>query len=142
MNQTSSVSPHLLSYVNEGSIAEEELEAHVKVIIDAADKYSIVNLERRISFADFPGNVVKDLMVAFDGSKKHIRKECNDNCSDSEDDDDDEDDEDYSLMRVSELRRKLDAQGLDVDGSREAMIEALDNSTGSVSCVNDLSAEE
>ena len=45
-------------------------------------------------------------------------------------------------MRVSELRRKLDAKGLDVDGSREAMIEALDNSTGSVSYVNDVSAEE
>jgi hypothetical protein len=28
-------------------------------------------------------------------------------------------------MRVSELRKMLDAKGLDVDGSREAMIEAL-----------------
>lgn len=31
----------------------------------------------------------------------------------------------YSTMRVSELRRMLDEKGLDVDGPREAMIEAL-----------------
>lgn len=80
-----------------------------------------------ISFADFPGSVVKDLMIAFDRSKKRILQEY---CSDSEGEDNDDDDgEDYSLMRVSELRRKLDGKGLDVDGSREAMIEALKNST-------------
>lgn len=41
-------------------------------------------------------------------------------------------------MRVSELRlrRKLNANGLDVDGSREAMIEALKNAEGSVSNIN------
>ncbi len=33
----------MLSYVNGGSIAEEELEAFAKYYIDAADKYSIVN---------------------------------------------------------------------------------------------------
>jgi hypothetical protein len=32
---------------------------------------------------------------------------------------------DLNTMRVSELRRKLHEKGLDVDGSREAMIEAL-----------------
>jgi len=31
-------------------------------------------------------------------------------------------------MRVSELRRKLDEKRLDVDGSREAMIAALQES--------------
>ena len=122
-------------------------------IIDAADKYSIVNLKleteavlinmtkftfenamehllyadakncallketvldflaensteaiNKISFSDFPGSVVKDLMIAFDRSKKRILKDYR---SDSEDDDAEEDDEeeDYSLMRVSELRK-------------------------------------
>ena len=33
--------------------------------------------------------------------------------------------DDYGVMRVSDLRWKLDEMGLDVDGSREAMIEAL-----------------
>ncbi|KAL7496370.1 hypothetical protein ACHAWT_004526 [Skeletonema menzelii] len=83
---------------------------------------------KKISFTDLPGNVVKDLMLAFDRSKKRI---INKYCSDSdEEEEDDDDDEDYSLMRVCELRRKLDEKGLDVDGSREAMIEALNNSTG------------
>ena len=36
--------------------------------------------------------------------------------------------EDLSMMRVSELRVKLDEKGLDVDGSREAMIAALQES--------------
>eukprot|EP00986_Skeletonema_menzelii_P017784 scaffold22011_cov132-Skeletonema_menzelii.AAC.3 len=34
-------------------------------------------------------------------------------------------DDDLSAMSVNELRRKLSELGLDVDGSREAMIEAL-----------------
>lgn len=37
----------------------------------------------------------------------------------------------FSVMRVSELRRMLGEKGLDVDGSREAMIEALKNGTQS-----------
>ena len=36
--------------------------------------------------------------------------------------------DDLSIMRVSELRLKLDEKGLDVDGSREAMIAALQES--------------
>jgi len=32
---------------------------------------------------------------------------------------------DYDAMRVSELRRQLNEMGLDVDGSREAMIDTL-----------------
>uniref|UniRef100_A0A6T5STR7 BTB domain-containing protein n=1 Tax=Skeletonema marinoi TaxID=267567 RepID=A0A6T5STR7_9STRA len=167
---------YMLGYVYGGSVPKEELMTHAKDIINAADKYSIVNLKleaeavylnstiftvdnamdnllyadakncallketvldflaensteaiNNISFADFPGSVVKDLMIAFDRSKKRIIQ---DHCSDSEGEDNDDDDgEDYSLMRVSELRRKLDGKGLDVDGSREAMIEALKNST-------------
>ena len=36
---------HLLFYVYGGSIPEEELKKHAKDIIDAADKYSVVNLK-------------------------------------------------------------------------------------------------
>jgi hypothetical protein len=34
----------------------------------------------------------------------------------------------FTTMRVSELRKRLDKKGLDVDGSREAMIAALQES--------------
>ena len=62
----------------------------------------------KVSFADFPGHIVKDLLVAT------TRKEDKTRAAD-----------DFDIMRVSELRRMLVEKGLDVDGSREAMIEAL-----------------
>eukprot|EP00984_Skeletonema_dohrnii_P004971 scaffold1761_cov78-Skeletonema_dohrnii-CCMP3373.AAC.4 len=151
---------HLLHYVYGGSVEEGELTAHVKDIINAADKYSIVNLKLQaeaayvestditmdnamdnllyadalnlallkevvmdflaenhdeaigsLSFDDVPGNVVKDLMVAF-GRK--MKGDTNEGSKDG-----------LNTMRVSELRRKLAEIGLGVDGSREAMIEAL-----------------
>ena len=34
----------------------------------------------------------------------------------------------FSMMRVSTLRKMLDEKGLDVDGSREAMIARLEQS--------------
>ena len=191
--QISDVKPdifrHLLAYVYGVSVPKEELKAHAKDFINAADKYSIINLKleaeavylnstkftvnnamdnllyadamnlallketvldfmaensteaiKKISFSELPGSVVKDLVLAFDWSKKRIIKKY---CSDSEDDgDSDFEGEDYSLMRVCELRRKLDEKGLGVDGSREAMIETLNNSTGSVSYVNDATVED
>ena len=36
-----------------------------------------------------------------------------------------DDGDEFSIMRVGELRRRLHKKGLDVDGSREAMIAAL-----------------
>lgn len=36
-----------------------------------------------------------------------------------------DDGDEFSVMRVGELRRRLHKKGLDVDGSREAMIAAL-----------------
>ena len=153
---------HLLSYVYGGSVPEEELKAHAKDIVDAADKYSIVNLKleaeaayvestdisvdnamdnllyadsrncallkeavmnfladnhreaaTRISFTDCPGHLMKDLIVAFSGkiSKADThRTEVND---------------DLTTVCVSALRRKLHKMGLEVDGSREAMIESI-----------------
>lgn len=64
----------------------------------------------KVSFEDVPGgHFMKDLLVAT------TRK------SDVAGDDGDE----FSIMRVGELRRRLHKKGLDVDGSREAMIAAL-----------------
>mmetsp|Transcript_13660 Transcript_13660/g.20466 ORF Transcript_13660/g.20466 Transcript_13660/m.20466 type:complete len:88 (+) Transcript_13660:3-266(+) len=70
----------------------------------------------KISFSDVPGHVMKDLMVAFSR-----REETKQGC---------QDDNNFTFMRVSELRKKLDEKGLNVDGSREAMIEALKSSGG------------
>jgi hypothetical protein len=143
-----------------GSVAEEDLKEHAKDIIDAADKYSIVNLKLEaeavyvestaitidnaldnllysdakncallketvmdfiaengdqviasVSFNDVPGHLMKDLLVA---TTRRSRKIHENNVTN-----------DLNTMRVSELRRKLHEKGLDVDGSREAMIEAL-----------------
>jgi len=154
---------HLLFYVYGGSVPEEDLKAHAESIIDAADKYTIVNLKleaetvyvketditmdnaidnllyadaknlallkeavmdflaentaeasEKISFSDVPGHVMKDLMVAFSRTKES--KQGN------------QDDNNFTFMRVSELRKKLDEKGLNVDGSRETMIEALKSS--------------
>ena len=155
---------HLLSYVYGGRVPEEELKTHAKDIIDAADKYSIVNLKleaeaayvksvditldnavdnllyadsrncallkeavmtfmvennydaaEHISFADFPVHVVKDLLIAVGRNNK---KDSNGANADE-----------LATLSVSELRRRLDAKGLEVDGSREAMIESIKNNS-------------
>lgn len=148
---------HLLWYVYGGSVPKEDLETHAKGIIEAADKYNIVNLKleaeaayvestaitarnaidnllyadakncallkeavmdylaangqeaiRHRLFDNFPSHLVNDLSVAT------TRKISTGNKRDR-----------FNMMRVSELRRKLHKKGLDVDGSREAMIAAL-----------------
>ena len=155
---------HLLLYVYGGGIPKLELKSKAKEIIDAADKYSIVNLKLeaeavyvestritvenaidnllyadsknlallketvidfladngeevigKIEFkdSDMPGNIVKDVLVAVARNKKEVRNEVISG---------------LNVMRVSELRRKLDEKGLNVDGSRETMIEALKSS--------------
>ena len=147
---------HLLSYVYGGSIPEKELNTHAKDIIDAADKYSIVNLKleaeaayvqsaditfenvmdnllyadsrncallkeaamdflvansvevtEKASFAGFPGHLSKDIFVAMNKAQGKSGGDA------------------FAAMSVSELRKKLDEKGLDVDGSREAMIESI-----------------
>ncbi|KAK1739348.1 BTB/POZ and MATH domain-containing protein [Skeletonema marinoi] len=155
---------HLLHYVYGGSVPGKEMNAHAKDIINAADKYSIVNLKleaeaayvnstkitmdnamdnllyadalnlallkeavmdflaenteeasERISFSEVPGHVMKDLLVAFSRTKKTKQDNQGDNNN-------------FTVMRVNELRMKLDEKGLNVDGSREAMIETLKGS--------------
>ena len=73
----------------------------------------------KISFDDFPGHVVKDLLVATARSKREYKREV-DNKNNNNDVA-----SDLNTMRVSELRKWLQERGLDVDGSREAMIETL-----------------
>ncbi len=70
----------------------------------------------KISFTDSPGHIVKDLLVAV-GSNSNSKKDAVD---------------ELITLSVSDLRRMLDEMGLDVDGSREAMIESIkDNTTES-----------
>ena len=61
-----------------------------------------------ISFTDCPGHVMKDLLVAVGRKSKKDGNKTK-----------------WSAPCVSELRRKLDEKGLEVDGSREAMIESI-----------------
>ena len=151
---------YLLSYVYGRTIPKEALKNHAKDIIDAANKYSIVNLKltaeaayvestdinldnamdnlqyadsknlallkeavmnflaenhheaaAHISFSDFPGHIVKDLLIAFGSYSKKGPSGSNV--------------DELTTLSVSALRRKLDKMGEDVDGSREAMIEEI-----------------
>ena len=63
----------------------------------------------KISFDDVPGGTVTDVLTAV--SRGEQRGEG--------------DSKDYNKMRVGTLRKLLDRKGLDVDGSREAMIALL-----------------
>ena len=65
----------------------------------------------KVSFDDVPGSMMTDLLTAV--TRKEKKKSANSG------------EDDLNTMRVSELRKKLDEKGLDVDGSREAMIARL-----------------
>jgi hypothetical protein len=157
---------HLLYYVYGGSVPEKELKKHAKDIIDAADKYSIINLKleaeaayvnsvkitmknvmdnllyadakncpllkeaimnflaenssdaaEKIAFDDVPGHLMKDLLVAFN-MKDKSKKDASGATTDE-----------LTSLSVNDLRKKLDEMGLDVDGSREAMIESIRNNS-------------
>jgi speckle-type POZ protein len=71
----------------------------------------------KISFTDFPAHVVKDLLIAF-GRNSNSKKVASGAATDE-----------LSTLCVSALRRKLDEMGSSVDGSREAMIESIRNSS-------------
>ena len=151
---------HLLYYVYGGGVPEKELKSHAKDIIDAADKYSIINLKleaeaayvksiditmdnamdnllyadakncallkeavidflaensteavEKISFQEAPGHLMKDLLVVI---SRNGNKETSVTTTGE-----------LTTLRVSALRRKLAEKGLDIDGSREAMIESI-----------------
>ena len=67
----------------------------------------------KVSFVDVPGSIITDILTAVARGKNE------DTTTDGGNE------EECSTMRVSELREKLDEKGLDVDGSREAMIARL-----------------
>ena len=75
-----------------------------------ANKNDIIG---NVSFNNFPGQLVTDLLTAMARGEQ------------SEDDDNSNDSINYNKMRVCTLRKMLDEKGLDVDGSREAMIALL-----------------
>ena len=79
-----------------------------------AEKKSIMG---KISFDNVPGSTVTDILAAV------AREEESDDVSDVEDGEGVS--IDYNKMRVGTLRKMLDEKGLDVDGSREAMIALL-----------------
>ena len=70
----------------------------------------------KVSLKDVPAGVFSDLLTAM--TRKEMIKASNVESTDDQ----------LTTMRVSELRKRLDKKGLDVDGSREAMIAALQES--------------
>ena len=157
---------HMLYYVYGGKLTKKELKDNAEEIINACDKYGIVNLKLeaevsyvnsttltndniidnmlyadamncallkeavmdyivaekksimgKVSFSNVPGDMITDILAAVARGEE------------SEDDSDSENGEgesiDYNKMRVGTLRKILDEKGLDVDGSREAMIALL-----------------
>ena len=70
---------------------------------------------KKISFNDVPGYLMKDLLLAVSNNSKKDLSGTNTN--------------ELTSLSVSDLRRKLSEKGLDVDGSREAMIESIQNSS-------------
>ena len=69
----------------------------------------------KVSFDDLPGSLMKDLLATVTRGKQK-----SDRISDAPN---------YKKMKIGELRRRLDDKGLDVDGSREAMIALLKESS-------------
>ena len=80
--------------------------------------------QEQVSFQDVPGDVFKELLAAV-----ARRDEEKDSSSDNKDDNNDENETDaentYIKMRIGDLRQKLHDKGLDIDGSREALIAKL-----------------
>jgi hypothetical protein len=81
---------------------------------EAAMDYMVVNngeVRKKISFNDAPGALIIDVLAAFGRGETMGGTEGGN---------------ELSVMRISELRRKAHESGLDVDGSREMLIAALE----------------
>ena len=63
----------------------------------------------KVSFSNVPGDMITDVLTAVSRGEETGEG----------------DSTDYNKMRVGTLREMLDKKGLDVDGSREAMIALL-----------------
>ena len=66
---------------------------------------------KKLSFEHVPGNVIPYLLAALTKGKQK-----------------ENDANDFSMMRISDLRKMLAEKGLDIDGSREMMIARLEES--------------
>ncbi len=78
---------------------------------------------QRVSFQDVPGDVCKDLLAAV---SRYYEEKDSATSGDGDDDGDETDvEKTYSKMRIRDLREKLNDKGLDIDGSREALIANL-----------------
>mmetsp|Transcript_7543 Transcript_7543/g.17094 ORF Transcript_7543/g.17094 Transcript_7543/m.17094 type:complete len:399 (-) Transcript_7543:67-1263(-) len=77
-----------------------------------------VEVLENVSLKDLPGGMFADLLTAVARGKKKDAANM-----------DGSSDEQYSTMRISDLRRKLDEEGLDIDGSRETLIGALEENS-------------
>ena len=75
---------------------------------------------QRVSFKDVPGEVCKDLLAAVSRYYQYYEDEDED-----EEEEEEEDGEDFDTMRIGELRQKVQEKGLEIDGSRDALIAAL-----------------
>ena len=75
-----------------------------------------VEVLQKLSFKDAPGTLINDVFAAVARGEK---KSGNDASNDDQ----------LCTMRISDLRRKVHEKGLDVDGSREMLIAALEGSS-------------
>ena len=75
-----------------------------------------VEVLQKLSFKDAPGTLINDVFAAVARGEK---KSGNDASNDDQ----------LCTMRISDLRRKVHEKGLDVDGSREMLIAALEESS-------------
>ena len=159
--QISDVSPdvfrHLLFHLYGGEVAEDDMKSHAKDILEAADRYGVINLKlaaeaclvkitalsidnffdlllfadskncallkeaaidfmlenrdevhENVSFHDAPGALISDILTALGRKEKK---------------------EGLRGMRVNDLRWRAHEIGLDVDGSREMLIAALEGAS-------------
>lgn len=160
------VKPHvfrlMLRYIYGDTLSEDELKTHAKDLIEAADRYEIVNLKleaeawyvrttpitykntmelllysdamncallkeaamdfiiehkaevlEKVSLTEAPGGVLAELLAA---AYRETKKKTSLGAAEV----------DFGSMRICDLRRRLHEKGLDIDGSREALIADLE----------------
>ena len=154
----------LLSYIYGGKVSENNMVLHARDIIDAADKYGVVNLKleaeasfvvgatftienvmelllyaesknlallkeaamdyivenkgeviEKLSFANAPGALITDVLAAVSRGERNVGGNNGDGGESQ-----------YDSLRISELRKRAHEKGLNVDGSREMLIAALE----------------
>jgi hypothetical protein len=74
----------------------------------------------RLSFQDVPGNVCKDLLPVVTRRDNESKDK-----SFNEENSEEKDGEDLHALRIGKLRQKVQEKGLEIDGSRDALIAAL-----------------